>query len=109
MVNIFYKLYALKSIADDYSRVIIAFLMERPRSVIDIVVGYKIPLSTVYRRVRELVESRLITIHGSIVTEDGKKYDLYKSNIKAVRVIFGINSLDIEIMPNKDMEKSAYW
>ncbi len=83
--------------------------MQQPRSVIGIVVGWKIPINTVYRRVQELEKSKLIAVHGSIVTEDGKKYNLWKSSTKAVKVEFGIDSLDIEIRPNKDMEKSAYW
>ena len=83
--------------------------MNQPKSVIDIVRDCKIPISSVYRRVNHLEKARLIIIHTTIISEDGKKYNLYKSNIKSIRVIFGMDSLDIEIIPNKDMAKSAYW
>ncbi len=48
-------------------------------------------------------KARILAIHGSIITEDGKKYNLYKSNIKAVIVVFGMESLVIEII-NNNME-----
>lgn len=83
--------------------------MNQPKSVIDIVHECKIPISSVYRRVRQLEKAGLLVIHDTIISEDGKKYNLYKSNVKSIRVIFGMDSLDIEIISNKDMAKSAYW
>ncbi|MER5175360.1 MAG: hypothetical protein ABJB76_07610 [Candidatus Nitrosocosmicus sp.] len=52
--------------------------MAQPKSVIDITIGCKIPISTVYRRVHELEKAGLFAIHGSIITVEGKKYNLYK-------------------------------
>ena len=72
--------------------------MAQPKSVIYIVIGCKIPISTVYRRVHELEEAIILAIHGSIIAEDGKKYNLYKSNIKICMVNFGMESLEIEII-----------
>jgi hypothetical protein len=47
--------------------------MNRPKSVIDIVRDCKIPISSVYRRVNHLEKARLIIIHSTIISEDGKK------------------------------------
>ena len=55
---------------------------------IDIVRECKISISTVYRRVHELEEAGLLVVHDSIVTDDGKKYNPYKSNIKSVKSSF---------------------
>ncbi|MFQ5970290.1 MAG: ArsR/SmtB family transcription factor [Nitrososphaerales archaeon] len=99
----------LKALADEYSRMILTFLMDKPRSVIEISTECKIPMSTAYRRIHELEESGLLQIMGSIISEDGKRYYLYRSKIKAVRTIFGVDSLEVEVIPNDDMAKSAYW
>ncbi|MFQ5941665.1 MAG: ArsR/SmtB family transcription factor [Nitrososphaerales archaeon] len=99
----------LKALADEYSRAIIACTMDKSKSVIDISTECNIPISTAYRRVHELEEAGLLRVHGSIVSSDGKRYYLYRSKIKAVRMIFGLDSLNMEVMRNDEMGRSAYW
>jgi hypothetical protein len=56
------------------------------------------------------VKTGLLRIDNTVVTSDGKKHCLYKSNIKAVNTVFGINSIKVEIIFNDDgMGNSAYW
>ncbi len=99
----------LKALADEYSRNILASIMDQPKSVVDISMECGIPMSTAYRRVHDLEEAGLIQIKGSVISSDGKRYYLYRSKIKAVRTVFGLNSLDVAIIPNDDMAASAYW
>ncbi len=66
-------------------------------------------MSTAYRRVHDLEESGLVHVKGSIISSDGKRYYLYRSRIKAVRMVFGVDSLYVEIVPNDEMGRSAYW
>ncbi|MEM2760993.1 MAG: hypothetical protein QXU32_09795 [Nitrososphaerales archaeon] len=65
-------------------------------------------MSTAYRRIHDL-EAGLVQVTGSIINDDGKRYYLYRSRIKAVRTIFGLNSLEVEVTPNDNMGRSAYW
>jgi len=104
-----YKLRVLSAISDDYSRLIIASTMEESKSVFDIVVSGNIPIATAYRKIHYRQKSGILKTEKSVISDDGKRYDLYKSNIKAVRIIFGMDSLDIDITENLDMKKSAYW
>lgn len=99
----------LKALADEYSRTILTFVMDKPRSVIEISTECKIPMSTAYRRIHDLEESGLVQVMGSIISDDGKRYYLYRSRIKAVRTIFGVDSLQVEVIPNDEMARSAYW
>lgn len=99
----------LEALSDDYSRKIINHIIDQPKSVIDMVKEYDIPMTTAYRRVNDLTEKKLLKVTGSIVTDDGKKYFLYQSKIKAVYVVFGLESLNAQIIENIDMGKSAYW
>lgn len=104
-----FKENVLKALADEYSRQILASIMDRSKSVVDISTECKIPMSTAYRRIHDLEEVGLVQVNGSVISSDGKRYYLYRSKIKAVRAIFGLDSLNVEIIPNEDMGKSAYW
>ena len=94
--------FVLSALSDDYSKKILNYTIEQPRSVIDIVKALDIPMTTAYRRVNSLTEQKILKVTGSIVTEDGKKYFLYKNRFKAINVVFGLDSLDVQIAENKD-------
>jgi len=99
----------LKALSDEYSRSIMNFTIEQPKSVVDIVKGCDIPMTTAYRRVNELEESKILKVTGSVVTDDGKKYFLYQNRLKSIYVIFGLEELDVQIVDNDGMGTSAYW
>ena len=86
-------------LADKYSRAILEATMDLPKSAIELSAECQIPISTAYRRIQELHDNNLLKISGSI-NEDGKKYFLYKSKIKAIMTCFNGNSLEVEIIPN---------
>jgi predicted transcriptional regulator len=104
-----FKNAVLQALADEYSRTILTFIMDEPKSVIEISTECRIPMSTTYRRIHDLEEAGLVQVRGSIVNEDGKRYYLYRSRIKAVRTVFGVDSLEVEVIPNDEMGRSAYW
>ena len=89
----------LRIIADKYSRAILEATMDSPKSVIELSADCQIPISTAYRRVQELYDNKLLRISGSI-NDDGKKYFLYKSKVKAIMICFKGSSLEVEIVPN---------
>src|SRR5512135_3327182 len=93
----------LEILADKYSRGILEATMDMPKSVIDLSHECGIPISTAYRRVQLLHKHRLLGISGSI-NQDGKKYFLYKSRIKSMMTCFRNGSLEVEIVPNSDIE-----
>ena len=99
----------LKALSDDYSREIMNYTIEEPKSVVQIVKDCDIPMTTAYRRVKELEESKILKVTGSIVTDDGKKYFLYQNRLKSIYVIFGLEELDVQIIENDGMGTSAYW
>jgi len=99
----------LKALSDEYSRTIMNYTIEQPKSVVDIVKGCDVPMTTAYRRVRELEENKILKVTGSVVTDDGKKYFLYQNRLKSIYVIFGLEELDVQIVDNEGMGTSAYW
>ena len=99
----------LKALSDEYSRTIMNYTIEKPRSVIDMVKDCDVPMTTAYRRVHELEENKILKVTGSIVTDDGKKYFLYQNRLKSIYVIFGLEALDVQIVENDNMGTSSYW
>ena len=99
----------LKALSDEYSRTIINYTIGEPKSVVNMVKDCDIPMTTAYRRVKELEENKILKVTGSIITDDGKKYFLYQSRLKAIYVIFGVDSLDVQIIDNDGMGTSSYW
>ena len=89
----------LEILADKYCRGIIETTMEKPKSAMDIAADSKIPISTVYRRLQSLHDNKLVAISG-MISDDGKKFFLYRSKIRSLCASFTGNYIEIEIVPN---------
>lgn len=89
----------LEIMSDKYCRAIIESTMNVPKSAIEISAECKIPISTVYRRLQNLHDSKLLGISGSI-TSEGKKHFLYKSKVRAVTSVFNGGNVEVELVLN---------
>ncbi len=85
---------ALEVFSDNYTRMILATMMEKPKSALQVAKEAKIPLTTVYRKLRHLLGNNMIRISGQI-SENGKKNFLYKSKIKSFHITFTKDKLAI--------------
>jgi len=93
----------LKALADEYSRTILLSTIQKAKSAVELSTEKNIPISTSYRRLHELQEAGLVAIERSTITEDGKKFDLYRSTVKSVSISFNLGATDVELVPNEDM------
>lgn len=85
----------LTALSDEYSRQILTATAQKPLSALDISKNYEIPITTVYRRIEELVEAGLLAAVKSGRTTDGKWYDLYRSLLLRIDVTF--DGVDVRI------------
>lgn len=90
----------LEIISDKYCRGILNAVMDKPKSVMEITAETRIPVSTVYRRVQDLHDSKLLSTSG-MISSDGKKFFLYKSRIKEIQTRYNNGSVDVEIVFNQ--------
>ena len=97
----------LEMLADKYSKQILQTIMDKPKSVMDITAETRIPVSTVYRRIQLLQDNKIVSISGTI-SDDGKKYFLYKSKIRSVLVTYDCYFTKIEIVPNIADSKEGF-
>ena len=91
----------LEVLSDKYCRFILESIMDTPKSAIEISREKNIPLSTVYRRIQVLHDSKMIRTSG-VITDEGKRLFLYKSKIKAVNTSFHDGKIDVDIVFNKN-------
>ena len=88
------------ALIDEYSRKIHNSTMENSKSVMDIMREQEIPMTSAYRRIKSLLDNRLIKVEKSLVTDDGKRYYLYRSAIKSVIINYIDGTLSLDITPN---------
>jgi len=91
----------LEILSDKYCRSILEAIMNTPKSAIEVSREKSIPLSTVYRRIQQLHDSKMIRTSG-VITEEGKRLFLYKSKIKEVNTSFSNGKIDVEVVFNKN-------
>ena len=87
----------IRALLDDYSRLILTTTMLMPKSVIDITREHNIPITSAYRKVKELKESGLVKVERIVLTPDGKKFELVKSTIRTANVQFDNGALNVEV------------
>lgn len=75
----------LKVVSNEQAVRILDFSMESPRSAYEICSACNIPLTQVYRWVRKLHNLGFLKISGA-TNAAGKKYFMYKSRVKTIRV-----------------------
>lgn len=93
----------LSAIADEYSRMILAYTMDKPASALQVSKASGIPSTTLYRRIEELVEAGLIASVKTGRTVDGKWHDLYRSLLRRINVSFENGEVRIDVAINESV------
>lgn len=93
------------ALSDDYSRRVLAACVRLSKPVKDISAETRLPLPTAYRHVNDLVEKGLLVVERSAMTEDGKRYELYRSRIRSARLEFDASGSRVVWEPNGPVEE----
>jgi len=99
----------VKALSDEYSRKILLAIISKPLSIEEICAESHVPVSTCYRRVRELENHGIIRPEETIITEDGKKFIRYVSRLKQATIILDSQELKVDIVPNAPGEEKLRW
>jgi len=91
----------LSAMADPYSRKIIAATMHDAVGALTLAKECGIPVTTVYRRIEELVEAGLVASVRASRTKDGKWYDLYLSTIRRIDISSENGTLMVGLAKNE--------
>lgn len=93
----------VKALSDESSRRILASTVAEGKTVQDISTEKGVPLSTCYRRARELVDEGLLVVERIVVTGDGKRFAVYRSAFKDIQLTSDLDSLSLSVALNEDV------
>jgi predicted transcriptional regulator len=93
----------IRALADEYSRKILLVTIDRARSVEELSETERIPISTAYRRVNEMKDVGILTVEKTIITDDGKKFELYRSSFRSVRLQLNQGEIVLDVELNEDV------
>ena len=57
-------------------------------------------MTSTYRKVKVLIDNNLMVVEKSLLTEEGKRYYLYRSKIKNASLIFEDGDLIVDVTTN---------
>jgi len=98
----------LKAISDAPCNMIMRSAISKGKSVEEICSETGVPISTAYRKIRELTESGLIFIEHIIVTDVGKKRIIYRAAYSRVAVQCDPGNFVVESTPNAEVPDILY-
>lgn len=90
----------LEIVSDKYCRSILNAIMDKPKSAVELSRECQIPISTIYRRIQMLHDAKMLNTSGQI-SEEGKKFFLYKSKIKEIQAHYNNGDVQIELVFNQ--------
>jgi predicted transcriptional regulator len=93
----------LHALADEEMIKILDCALFGAKSVSDVIRDCRIPHTTAYRKIKWLIDEGLLTIEKIEITEDGKKYSLFRSALKSVSIKYEYSSMVVEAEPNVEI------
>ena len=92
----------LAALADTELQKILDAVMYESKSVSQIIRETNVSHTTAYRKMRWLVEEKLLIVDKIEITEDGKKSSLFRTVLKSFNVKYEYNNVVIEAEQNVD-------
>lgn len=98
----------LTALADKEMVKILDCAMYRPTSFAEIVRDTGIPQTTAYRKIKWLVQEKLMIVASIHITDDGKKSSMFRSTLRSFNVKYEPGEILIEAEKNvDDLERTA--
>ena len=98
----------LKAVSESQMRDLLVRMLKEAKSASDLAYETRIPLSSVYRRIHELNNAGLLAVERAMITEQGKKLELYRSAVSEVNLKFEMPTDLLDLHPNEDIESKFY-
>lgn len=92
----------LSALADEEMIKILDSTRDQAKSVRDIIIEGNIPYTNAYRKTKWLLAEKLLVVDKIIITDDGKKFSLYRSVLTSINVKYSSNEIIVEAEQNFD-------
>ena len=90
----------LEALADLQSRSILFSIIKDGKTALELSEKYRIPLSSVYKKISDLEELALVRVDIWVLSDNGKKFKVYKSRISRAEVSIKKTEPVIILSPN---------
>ena len=90
----------LEALADAQSRTILFSVIKEGKTAAELAEEHRIPLSSVYKKISDLEDLSLIKIEKWILSDNGKKFKVYKSRIGKADISIRKPEPVISLSPN---------
>ena len=90
----------LTALADPEAVSIIDSTMNQSKSVSDIIRETNVPHTTAYRKIKWLVDEKLLVVDKILINDEGKKYSLFHSVFRSIIVKYENNKILIDAEQN---------
>ena len=90
----------IEMLADTESRAILFSMIRKGKTASELSQKYKIPLSSVYKKISDLEELTLIKVDSWRISDSGRKFKIYKSRIKNAEINIKKPEVSIVLTPN---------
>lgn len=90
----------LEALADAQSRSILFSIIKEGMTALELSEKYRIPLSSVYKKISDLEELTLVKVDKWVLSENGKKFKVYKSRISRAEISIRKPEPVITLSPN---------
>jgi predicted transcriptional regulator len=92
----------IEALADAQSRTILFSLIKKGKTAMELSEKYRIPLSSVYKKISDLEDIALIRVEKWILSESGKKFKVYRSRISKADITIRKPEPAITLTPNDE-------
>lgn len=76
----------LEALADTQSRAILFSIVREGKTALELSEKYRIPLSSVYKKISDLEEIALVRVEKWIFSDNGKKFKVFRSRISRAEI-----------------------
>lgn len=89
-----------EALADVQSRSILFSIIKDGKTALELSEKYRIPLSSVYKKISDLENLALVKVDKWILSDNGKKFKVYKSRISQAEISIKKPEPIITLSPN---------
>ncbi|MCY3854046.1 MAG: ArsR family transcriptional regulator [Thaumarchaeota archaeon] len=90
----------IEALTDIQSRTIIFSIIKKGKTATELSDKYKIPLSSVYKKLTDLEELSLIRVEQLLISDSGRKFKIFKSRISKANIIIKTSEPILTLIPN---------
>ena len=93
----------LTTLADNEMKQILDATTHTIKSINDIIIETRIPRTSAYRKINWMHEQGLLGVMKIIITDDGKKMNLFQSTLKSISINYENTQVTVEAEKNTDV------